>query len=113
MDVFPRVFLHVDAGEPDSLFPRLRLDVDISIEAERELILADLVTFGEVWIEIVFPRPAAGAGDFTMGGQPSANSELDNLFIEHRQDPGESHADRAGVLIGLHPKAGRTAAEDL
>ena len=76
---------------------RLRLDVDHAAEADRQLVLADLIALGQVGIEVVLARPAALRRDVQCAAKPGAQRELDGAAVEHRQRPG--HARQTGQVF--------------
>ncbi len=47
-----------------------------------------------------------------MGRQPGPDREIDDFFVEHRQDSGKTGANRTGVFIGCATELGRTATKN-
>ncbi len=113
MYVFTRVLFHMDSSETHPFFAAVHLDVNVTVGTKREFILADLITFRQVRVKIVFPRPPTGTGNGAVGGEARANGELHNLFVQHRQNTGKAHAYRAGILVRAVAKSGGTPAKDL
>ena len=103
----------MDSGKTDSFFPSIRFDIDITVFAQGKLILTNLVTLGEVRVEVVFPCPAAVRGDFTVSCQANANSKLNDLFVQHGQNAGKRHANWTGVFVGILSKPSGAAAKYL
>jgi hypothetical protein len=48
-----------------------------------------------------------------MDGESQLDGELDDLFVEDRKRPRQTHAGGAGMAIRLSPELRRTAAEYL
>jgi len=51
--------------------------------------------------------------DRTMSDQPSFDRELNDLLVEHGQNPGESGTHWAGVLVRFAAELRRTATKNL
>jgi hypothetical protein len=109
MDIFASVFLHMNTRETDTFLLTVVFNINIAVLSDRQLIHADLIAFGQVWIKITLARPAARVGDLAVSGDGGANSELDDATIDDRQDAGKAGAHGAGVMVGGHAKFGRTA----
>ena len=110
MDILAGVLFHVNPGQahPFGLIGLVGLIVErhvkIAVLGNRQLVHADLVTLGQIRIKIVLARPAAAGRDPAVGGQGGFEGILDHPFVEHRQDPGQAHAHRTGVVVGLGAK---------
>ena len=65
MDQFSRVIFHVKLMDTDAFFLRF-FDQKISVSPDRGIKLGDLVAFGKIRIEIVFPVEAALPRHFTV-----------------------------------------------
>jgi hypothetical protein len=63
VNVLAGVLLHVDAREADRSVFAIDLDVDATLGADRQLVLADLIALGQVRVEVVLARPAAHRRD--------------------------------------------------
>ncbi len=90
----------------------IEIDFDVAIGADRQLVLTDLIAFRQIRIEIVLARENARSSDFAMGRQAGLDCEIDDFFVQHRQDSGKTSANRAGVFIGCATELGRTAAKN-
>ena len=51
---FPRIFLKMGPRDPDGFCPRFGCDLKAAAADDRNFILTDLVTFGQIRIEVVF-----------------------------------------------------------
>jgi len=89
VNVLARILFHMDPGETDGLAVALfSEDLDLATDAQRQLILRDLVPLRKVGIKVVLARPAAVTGDATVDGQAGPDRKLHHAPIEYRQHPG-------------------------
>jgi len=102
----------VDADQADPPFPAVCLDFHAPLGRQGKLVLGDLVSFGKVRVEVVFPGKLAERRDAAFGRQRGADRILDHFLIEERDASGEAGADRAGMGVGFPPEEGGTAAEN-
>ena len=110
---FPRVLLHMDPRNPDSLLSAVELHLDPAVFGGGLSVLGDLVAFGKVGIEVVLPGETALPVDPAVRRQGHLHHELHDLPVEHGKHPGHPEADGAGVGVGRRPEFRRAAAEDL
>src|SRR5689334_4970197 len=82
-------------------------------DAERDVVLGDLVALGEVGIEVVLAVEDRARGDLAAQRHPHHDPVGDRLRVGHRERPGEAKADRAGARVGLLAEAQLAAAEHL
>ena len=108
---FACIFLHVNPRYADSLFFFVLFNIDISMFGKRLGILGNLIPFGEVRIEIVFPRKGAYLVNLTISRQCHFYCVLDDLPVQNGQDTGHTDAYGTGVGIGHGPKNSRAGAE--
>ena len=102
-----RVLLQVDAGDSHQfLFSIGSRDLHRAVDSERQLILGDLVSFGQVGIEVIFAGKEAEGGDLTVGGQCHSHGELHRLPVEDRERPGHAGADRTRMGVGISAEGG-------
>jgi len=87
----------VQAGDEDALI----FEVKIAALAKRLVVLGNLVTFGQVGIEIVLAVEFRRAAYFAMQGKASLDSPIDRFAVRHRQGAGVAKADRADLGIGF------------
>jgi len=88
-------------------------DVEIAVDAERLVVLADLVVLGHIGVEVVLACHPAPLDDGAVQRQADADRRLDRHGIHHRHRSRQAQADRAHLGIGWGAEAGRAAAEDL
>src|ERR1700678_2234739 len=115
MDILARVFFDMDSRESHSarVAIRGRRQIDIATFADRSFVLTNLITLGQVGIEIAFAIENRVRRDSTMRGQSSSNSQFDRSAIEYRQDTRHPHAYRTDVLVRTGAEGGRASAEKL
>ena len=65
-DHTPGVLLHVDLMDPYGLFPRRSLDLHMTVPADRQVELADLVILRVIGIKIILPVKLTILRDFTV-----------------------------------------------
>jgi len=95
------VLLQVGADDPDALRPAARqVDVQVAVDGQRMLVLADLVALGQVGVEVVFAGELAEGRDVALQGQADQQGHLHRPGVDHRQNAGHPQADRAGDSIG-------------
>ena len=84
MDVFPGVFFHVDARQAHALQRAIHFDVDVAAGADGQLVLANLITLGQIRVEVILAGEDARPRDFTVGRQTGFDGEFDDSFVQHR-----------------------------
>src|SRR5690606_1847077 len=101
--VLARVLLHMGAFDLDAHdLPVLELDVDPAVEGDGLVVLRGLEVLGEVRVEVLLAREAAGLGDGAVQRQADLDRVLDSLPVHHRQRAGQAQrggGDR-GVRLG-------------
>jgi len=118
------VLLKVDAGETDDLAGGgdallgvfgigCVVQRDTAAEAERLVILRDLVVLRHVRVVVVLPVELADLGDVAAEHHPRTGGQSQGLAVHHRQGAGETEAGGAGVGVGLGSILDLAAAEHL
>src|SRR6185369_861913 len=107
------ILFHVDSGDTDTFPDSFDLDVQMPVLADREFVLADLVSFGEIRVEVVLPGEDRAGGNSAMGGQTGLDCKLHDLLVQYRQGARQAETDRAGLRVGGGAELRRAAAEDL
>ena len=116
---FGRVLFKMDPGDADPLLRKRRAgesgpsDPQLPPPAEREVVLADLVVFDQVGIEVALAVELAEMRNFAAGQQPGHDRLPDRLVIRHRQRAGIPHADRTDQGVRLRAEPVRAGAEHL
>ena len=101
-------------GPRDAAAPRLAIDLEleVALAAERQVILRDLVTLGQVRIEVVLTVELGEFRDLAAERQPGPDGLLHGAPVDHRQRPWERQADGAGVGVGRSREVVRGAAAE-
>ena len=107
------VFFHMDTGDSDPMGLTVDLDIQVSADAQRLVVLADLEVLRHVRVEVVLPREPAPAGDLAVQRETDAHGERDRRFVDHRQGAGEAEAHRAHLGVGVSAEGRRASAEHL
>ena len=111
------VFLQVSPDDPHVLGRETSLgvaDLQGAVEAERQIVLADLVSLRQVGIVILLAIPLGKRGDFAIQrhGRRQRQLETRRRFITGSV-PGMPDANRAGLRIGRAAEARGATAEQL
>jgi hypothetical protein len=110
------VLFHVDAADADALGPAVgQRDVQVAVAADGQLILADLVPFGQVGVEVALAGEDVVGLDFAPQGQGYPQGKGDGAPVDDRQHPRHAQADGADgrVRRGGHAIDDATAAKHL
>ena len=81
VDQLSGILLHVDLMNADFLLSRCGVNLDISIVADRQIQLGNLIVLRVVRIEIVLPVEFAELVDFAVCSKSDAQGVIDNLLI--------------------------------
>ena len=101
------VLFEVDAGDADVLLRQFRAGEALAGEAqppggaERQVVLADLVVFGQVGVEVAFPVELAEFGDGALGEESGPDRFQDRLVVGHGEGSGVAETDRADQGVGF------------
>jgi len=99
------VLLHVDALDLDPEVARavvgLDRDIEPAVEAQRLVVLADLVVLGHVRIEVVLAREPAPLRDAAVERQAHADRRLHGCAVDDGHRPGKTEAYRADLRVGI------------
>src|SRR5262249_51203889 len=87
--------------------------LELPPEAERHVVLGDLIALGEVGVEVVLAVKEGALGDLALERQPDHDPEVNGAGVEHGQRTREAQAYRAGVDVWRVAEGQRTAAEHL
>ena len=87
--------------------------VEVAVDRDRLVVLADLVVLRLVRVEVVLPGEPAPRRDVAVQRQPDADGRLDGGLVEHRQRTGQPQAHRAHLGVGLGAELVGAPAEHL
>src|SRR5580692_5837105 len=111
MKAFPRIFFQVDTIQLDPSLPRGSPDRYESPLTNGCGMLRDLVSFGEIGVEIILSGKIIVPLNLAMAGQPHFDGEFHRFFIQFRQCTGMTEGHRTNVRIGLPSECSAIAAE--
>ena len=91
VEEFAGVFLEVGPADADG-FDRAVLEgeVEDALGAEWEVVLADLVVFREIGIEVAFAVPLGVFGDFAAEGEADEDGVFDGFFVHDGEYAGQA-----------------------
>ena len=87
-------------------------DIDIAIEADRQIILGCLEILWQIGIVIILTVEFAERQDIAVKCQSGLYGIMENFLIENRHASRKAQADRAYVRIGLGTEFSGAAAEN-
>ena len=101
---FARVLLDVDTSDPAVVQRAVGIIIHGAGLAHGQVELRDLIGLGQVGIEVVFAVGLAETVDFTAKGRAHAHAGIHDRSVQHGQDAGKAHANRAAVGVRLRPE---------
>ena len=87
--------------------------VEVAVDVERLVVLADLVRLRHVRVEVVLAVERAWAGWCSSSASADAHRQLDGVAVQHRQRAGQAERDRIDVGVRLVAEAVGARAEQL
>src|SRR5215210_2363983 len=99
--VLGRVLLEVQARDLDPDGALRGRDVEMSTDADRGIVLGDLVPLRQVGVEVVFSREDGPRRNLAVQREPRHHPELDRLLVDDRQGTRMPETDRAGMGVRL------------
>src|SRR5712691_10654705 len=110
MDELARVLLQMHA--PDAHLARA--DLEQTVDAHRQVVLADLIALGQVGIHVVLAVELGVSRDRAVEGEGRLQTGLDRGAVRHGKDAGQAEADLAYVRVRWRiQRSHRAAAEHL
>ena len=102
MQRFAGVFFQVGTGDADSFASLRRVDKELSAGNDWNLVLADLVTLGQVRVEVVLARKDRAGVDPGIDRETKLYRQQCCLPIHHRQHSrqGDIHRTCLGIRCG-------------
>ena len=107
------ILFHMDAQDADAFRAIFRLDVDVAMLGNRQVILRCLEVLRQVWIVVVLAVKLAVLVDRAVERQTRLDGELDDALVEHGQDAGKPQAHGADLRVLLGAELRGAAAENL
>ena len=88
-------------------------DLQMASLGEGEVVLADLVVLGKVWVVVVLAIPLGEFGDLRVQRHGRLERQLEGLAIHGRERPGQAQRDGVGLRIGGQAELGTAPGEHL
>jgi len=101
MGQFAGILLEVNAADADRLFIRGGINGEQTVLRERRFILGDLITFGEVGVEVILAGKNADGVEGAVQGKRNFYPIFNRRTIDHRQRTWQTEADWANGSVGL------------
>src|SRR5947209_17065514 len=108
MEALAGIFFHVKPRDANTFAVR---KFDGAMLRERLVVLRDLISLGQVRIEVVLAREDAALVDRTFQRKGRLYGELHGTAIEHGQRSRQSQTHRTDVRVGRYPELCRAAAK--
>src|SRR4051794_21521565 len=108
-----RVLLEMHPLDTDAVCRPRNVDVEITLDAQRLVVLRDLVVLRHVRIEVVLAREAAPRRDRALQRKADLHGELDGPGVGDGKAAGQSETDRADLGVGCAAEHRRASAEQL
>ena len=90
-----------------------QLDLDRAADADRLIVLGNLIILRRIGIEIIFAVPFADGGDFAAQHQARLDDGVERGLVHHRQGTGQRQHDGIGQRVLLVAVAGGRTREHL
>src|SRR3954453_16715334 len=105
--------LDLDAVGLDSAVVVGDLDLEVTVDAQRFVVLRDLVVLRHVRIEVVLAREATPRRDAAVEREADPDRALDPLLVGDRKASRQTEADRADLRVGVRAELRRAPTEQL
>ena len=113
MDGATGVLFQMDATDAHALGRAiLQVDLQVAVLTQRQLVLADLVAFGQVGIGVVLARKDRRLVDRAVERQPGADRRLHRRLVDDRQRARQRQAGGADARVGRRALVVRAAAAE-
>ena len=116
MQRFAGIFFHVRACQVNNLFNGIfalaQLQHDLATHDDGVFELADLVTLGQIRVEIVLTGKDGVLIDLGANGQAKADGAANGFAIHHGQHTRHGQVDQAGLHIRLGAEGGGCPRKD-
>ena len=113
MNELARILFDVDARDTDAPYVAIHKDVQITVFAQRNVKLADLICLGKVRIKIVLAVIFTHTVDRAVQRMAHFYGVIHHLLVQHRQRAGHPHAHRTAQCVHLCAESIFAAAENL
>lgn len=102
----------MDAGNMNCRIFVFKRVFNFSLIAKGEVVLGNLVGFGEVWVEVVFAVKFGNVVNFAIKSQAQFDTGFDGRLVRYRKGTGETETNRTGMGVRLDLKVSSVAAAE-
>ena len=88
-------------------------DLKVAVGRERQIVLADLITLGQVGVVVLLAVPLGERGDLAIEGHGGSQRQVKRLAIHHRQRSRADQCTRGTSACSAAPKLRAAPAEQL
>ena len=113
MDQFAGILFHMDLMDSHVFLTLLCLDLYLTIAADRQIQLGDLIVLRVIRIEIVLSVKFTISGDIAVCGKSYRHCVFQHLLIQYGKGSRHTGTDRTGVGIGCTTEGCGTSTENL
>ncbi len=113
VDQFTGILFEMNARDADSFLLPVDNDGKTAPQADRHIVLRDLVPLGKIRVEVVLAGEDRLRSNGTADGEPHAHGHAHRFTVEHGKRSGKPETDRAAVGIRRIAERGGAAAEHL
>jgi len=107
------VLLEMDTVDTNYLVLTVHLNVNMTVKADRTRHLGNLISLGQVGIEIILSVPLCKAADITIHNIACLDDILNSASVEHGKCSRKTAAYGTAAGVRLAAKLGRAGAEHL
>src|SRR5438045_1889332 len=100
-------------SDSDFLYPTRAANRNPSMLSQRLVILRNLISLGQVRVEVILPRKDRSLIYAAIQGHCCQDRKFHRFAIQHRQSSRQSETNRANICIGRVAKSRRARAENL
>src|SRR5258708_20653404 len=93
MGALARVGFEMGPRDANNLFPAVYLNGDATLSYDRLVVLANLVTHGQIGIEVVFAVELTEALRFRAQSKSGTRGKVQGFFVQYRQRAGQAEID--------------------
>src|SRR5215469_10538717 len=93
------IFFHMDSGDTNALEFAIDPEQNVSIPADRPVILGDLITLGQVGVTVILAVEFAKIRNLTVESESGHDDVIDRLLIDDRQDTWIPHTNGTNACV--------------
>ena len=101
------IFFEMGPGDPDTFTACVRRNLKAAAADNRNLVLTDLITLGQIRVEVIFPGKDRHPIDRCANRKTKSGGHKRSLAVHHRKHAGQADIDCTGLGIGRCTIGGR------